>query len=402
MISLKIIYNDGEKESLVFNQPTITIGRSSDNDVSLITAHGVSRHHAKLYREGDTLIVEDLNSTNGTYLNSQKITKSPVVGKDVIEVGSVCIKAVISNLAENAAIPSSPIVEPEPQVDAVDNFRKYLPEALEKINEKNVEKVIIRPNTRVKFVEQGQEVELGVVYPDEVLLKLVDALCLGRASATLRVKIDRNVTSAVLAPPLVNDGVCVYFQKNEVEEFSLEDYVSQGTWCRDAERMITEAYMKSKNIIFAGADRQVIQSLMLALVEEKDSRVCFLDRFAKLVTPKNGVSFSASNSSDLIELGQFSNDIGLHRFFIDDVEYYCKNSLSTFAGGFSKGGIAFLHANNIKKLHLKVGELSGYGADFWCHVLVWLEQVDNKIVVKNIFKSASTDAGLELVEIFSK
>ncbi len=161
MISLKLVYSDGEKESLVFNQPVITIGRSSDNDVSLITAHGVSRHHAKLYREGDSLVIEDLNSTNGTFLNSQKITKSAFSGKDVIEIGSVCIRAVISNLAESSFSNLS-IAESSPDLDPIENIKKYLPEAFEKIYEKSVQKVIVRSNSRVKFIEQGQEVELGL------------------------------------------------------------------------------------------------------------------------------------------------------------------------------------------------------------------------------------------------
>lgn len=46
-----------------------------------------SREHAKLYYDGADLIVEDLGSHNGTYLNNERITREPVVAGDVIRIG---------------------------------------------------------------------------------------------------------------------------------------------------------------------------------------------------------------------------------------------------------------------------------------------------------------------------
>jgi len=51
----------------------IQIGRSSRNDIH-ITKKGVSRFHAQIRRVGNDLIVEDLGSTNGTYLNGKLIS----------------------------------------------------------------------------------------------------------------------------------------------------------------------------------------------------------------------------------------------------------------------------------------------------------------------------------------
>ena len=45
--------------------------------------------HARLYRQKDQLWVEDLGSTNGTYVNSEKITQARRLGKgDVLQAGS--------------------------------------------------------------------------------------------------------------------------------------------------------------------------------------------------------------------------------------------------------------------------------------------------------------------------
>ncbi|MBI1880195.1 MAG: FHA domain-containing protein [Chloroflexi bacterium] len=67
---------------------TLTFGRGSDNDIILDDSQ-VSRNHARLTRQADEVIIEDLGSTNGTLVNGK-----PIVGQhtlqpaDVISIGS--------------------------------------------------------------------------------------------------------------------------------------------------------------------------------------------------------------------------------------------------------------------------------------------------------------------------
>lgn len=65
----------------------VTIGRGMDNDI-VISDPGASRHHAVFTYEGDVWMVNDNNSTNGTYLNGESITKHLLVSTDVIELGT--------------------------------------------------------------------------------------------------------------------------------------------------------------------------------------------------------------------------------------------------------------------------------------------------------------------------
>jgi pSer/pThr/pTyr-binding forkhead associated (FHA) protein len=45
--------------------------------------------HARLFRHNEQLWVEDLGSTNGTYVNSERIAKAVRLGKgDMLQVGS--------------------------------------------------------------------------------------------------------------------------------------------------------------------------------------------------------------------------------------------------------------------------------------------------------------------------
>jgi hypothetical protein len=67
----------------------LTIGRSPGCGVSMPEDIYTSTLHARLFRHNDQLWVEDLGSTNGTYVNSEQIAKAVRLGKgDMLQVGS--------------------------------------------------------------------------------------------------------------------------------------------------------------------------------------------------------------------------------------------------------------------------------------------------------------------------
>lgn len=65
----------------------ITIGRDSSNEVAINDAE-VSRKHARMIFQGGKYVIEDLGSTNGTFVNGQRLA-GPVVLKsgDVVSLG---------------------------------------------------------------------------------------------------------------------------------------------------------------------------------------------------------------------------------------------------------------------------------------------------------------------------
>jgi pSer/pThr/pTyr-binding forkhead associated (FHA) protein len=67
----------------------LTIGRSPGCGVPTPDDIYASSLHARLYRQKDQLWVEDLGSTNGTYVNSERISHARRLGKgDVLQAGS--------------------------------------------------------------------------------------------------------------------------------------------------------------------------------------------------------------------------------------------------------------------------------------------------------------------------
>jgi pSer/pThr/pTyr-binding forkhead associated (FHA) protein len=79
--------------SITLNDNAITIGRSPDSNL-VIDDDYASNHHARVYPHNSTWVVEDLGSTNGTYLQRARVTAPTVVplgvsiriGKTVLEL----------------------------------------------------------------------------------------------------------------------------------------------------------------------------------------------------------------------------------------------------------------------------------------------------------------------------
>ena len=82
-----IVSIDGKAISdLTMEKSRFVIGRSEHNDIS-IDSRFVSRHHAMLVRHGASTFLMDLNSTNGTFVNSRRVSNHVLMHEDIITVG---------------------------------------------------------------------------------------------------------------------------------------------------------------------------------------------------------------------------------------------------------------------------------------------------------------------------
>lgn len=77
-----------------------TLGRRPYNDI-VIDNLAVSGEHAVLQMTGGEVLLEDLNSTNGTYLNGKAIKKQQLQNGDSIEIGKYKIKFVGDNASND-------------------------------------------------------------------------------------------------------------------------------------------------------------------------------------------------------------------------------------------------------------------------------------------------------------
>jgi len=62
------------------------LGRSKTQADLVLDDANVSRQHAAIERVGDTWVLADLGSTNGCYVDGQRVSRRPILDGDVIEI----------------------------------------------------------------------------------------------------------------------------------------------------------------------------------------------------------------------------------------------------------------------------------------------------------------------------
>ncbi|NND90618.1 MAG: FHA domain-containing protein [Granulosicoccus sp.] len=104
MTTIIVTHEGNEVDEFVFDagQGTISIGRRSSNDVC-IPDLSVSGNHARITVDADSIWLEDLNSTNGTYVNGEPVKRQTIVDSDEIVIGKIRLTCLSGNVSAYTA-----------------------------------------------------------------------------------------------------------------------------------------------------------------------------------------------------------------------------------------------------------------------------------------------------------
>lgn len=88
-----------EKSEMIVDKKEFTIGKSKDCDIVLTMSGAISRKHCQIYVRNEKIIVEDLKSLNGTFINEQRLEggkEYELNENDILKIADVEIK--VSNV----------------------------------------------------------------------------------------------------------------------------------------------------------------------------------------------------------------------------------------------------------------------------------------------------------------
>jgi len=85
---LAIVRPDGTREAL---RDGLTIGRSDENDV-IVRDGRVSRKHARIVADGSGFAIEDLGSSNGTFVNEARVKRATLAAGSSIVLGETVLE----------------------------------------------------------------------------------------------------------------------------------------------------------------------------------------------------------------------------------------------------------------------------------------------------------------------
>jgi pSer/pThr/pTyr-binding forkhead associated (FHA) protein len=110
---LDVYWPDGPSESFLLEKPVIAVGRSTGNDV-VLDATSVSRYHISLSYENSQIVLRDLESVNGTYVDGERLSPNEVYtlrGGEEIQIGD--LRLIVQPMLDLAPTQPMPPVEAE-------------------------------------------------------------------------------------------------------------------------------------------------------------------------------------------------------------------------------------------------------------------------------------------------
>ena len=92
MFAVIIHEKGGQPRRQEFTKSEVTIGRVQGNDI-ILPKQNVSKRHSRVVVKDGKFIIVDLKSTNGTYVNGQRLqTPKVLADNDVINIGDFTLK----------------------------------------------------------------------------------------------------------------------------------------------------------------------------------------------------------------------------------------------------------------------------------------------------------------------
>ena len=91
MPKLSLMFDNKIVREVPVGSRPVTIGRSPDNDLPVDNL-AVSNYHAKVYFEAGRMVIEDLDSLNGTFVNDLRIERATLHDGDRVHIGKHTIK----------------------------------------------------------------------------------------------------------------------------------------------------------------------------------------------------------------------------------------------------------------------------------------------------------------------
>jgi hypothetical protein len=116
MARLEVLHRDQLVAEYRIGSGRTIIGRTADNDVQ-IQSRFVSRHHAQVVSDEKQSVVEDLNSTNGVFIRSQRVKQQVLSDGDIIQLGEH--KLLYRDM--RGALPRAVVEEDDDDLDELDD-----------------------------------------------------------------------------------------------------------------------------------------------------------------------------------------------------------------------------------------------------------------------------------------
>jgi len=167
-VNLVMFKSDGQRKDFPLVNAVSVIGRGEECELQ-IPLLNVSRRHCELRLDGDVIRVKDLASSNGTYLNNQRISEGELTAGDRLAIGPIVFTVQVDGRPEEV----SPVKSGGQMVaeDAVVDGSTVITEDIEiEVEPEPADEIASEPTVVVEPAETVEVVEpAAVVQPAEIV-----------------------------------------------------------------------------------------------------------------------------------------------------------------------------------------------------------------------------------------
>lgn len=119
------LINESIEQVYSLDVPRFTVGRTKENSLS-IPNPAISRHHAEFMRIGDDMLLRDLGSTNGSYVNGVRISEQLLVNGDIIRFGPSGAEYRFVLMTDDGLPAEEPVPRRRTTEDLIDSLSDHL------------------------------------------------------------------------------------------------------------------------------------------------------------------------------------------------------------------------------------------------------------------------------------
>lgn len=284
MIRMSISGPEHAEQEMVFDQ-NCTIGRAQDNQLR-INDVAVSAHHAMLLQEGDRLVVQDLESTNGTIVNDKQIDRETelYIGSEIrIGETSLTILEIAPPVEDESQYHLSE--QPEEQTQSIKpasvaahdyspfRFLKPFLEPLQTyLDDDSVSEIMINGPEQI-FIERAGKIEKVPETFNSHKALVAAAKNIGRAierevneqRPIMDARLEDGSRVCVVLAPCSLDGAAVAIRKFFKKKLSMQRLIDFGSVTQDMVEFVDTAVQLKKNIIVSGGTGSGKTSLLNAV-----------------------------------------------------------------------------------------------------------------------------------------
>lgn len=99
-VTLVLVSEEGKSQEVALKRPLNVIGRQTDVAIR-IPSQNVSRHHCEVSIADHKVVIKDLGSSNGTFVNKKRVTQTDLKPGDKISVGGKVFVVRINSIPED-------------------------------------------------------------------------------------------------------------------------------------------------------------------------------------------------------------------------------------------------------------------------------------------------------------